>query len=62
VRFCDCAGLSLFLRLLKRANAAGDSLHPGGTSPGGPSAHRSDPAARPPADPDRPTEVITLPG
>jgi hypothetical protein len=27
---------------------------PGGTSPGGPSAHHSDPAARPPADRDRP--------
>jgi anti-sigma B factor antagonist len=27
VRFCDCAGLSLFLRLQQRACAAGGSLH-----------------------------------
>src|ERR1700722_15908077 len=27
VRFCDCAGLSLFLRLKKHAAAAGGSLH-----------------------------------
>ena len=27
VRFCDCAGLSLFLRLQKRAAASGGSLH-----------------------------------
>jgi anti-anti-sigma factor len=27
VRFCDCAGLSLFLRLQQRARAAGGSLH-----------------------------------
>jgi anti-sigma B factor antagonist len=27
VRFCDCAGLSLFLRLAKHATAAGGSLH-----------------------------------
>jgi anti-sigma B factor antagonist len=27
VRFCDCAGLSLFLRLDKRAATAGGSLH-----------------------------------
>ncbi len=27
VRFCDCAGLSLFLRLEKQAAAAGGSLH-----------------------------------
>jgi anti-sigma B factor antagonist len=27
LRFCDCAGLSLFLRLQQRAGAAGGSLH-----------------------------------
>ncbi len=27
VRFCDCAGLSLFLRVQKQATAAGGSLH-----------------------------------
>ena len=27
VRFCDCAGLNLFLRLQQRARAAGGSLH-----------------------------------
>ena len=27
MRFCDCAGLSLFLRLQKHAAAAGGSLH-----------------------------------
>jgi anti-sigma B factor antagonist len=27
VRFCDCAGLSLFLRVQKQAAAAGGSLH-----------------------------------
>ncbi len=27
VRFCDCAGLSLFLRLQQRTRAAGGSLH-----------------------------------
>jgi anti-sigma B factor antagonist len=27
VRFCDCAGLSLFLRLQRQASAAGGSLH-----------------------------------
>jgi anti-sigma B factor antagonist len=27
LRFCDCAGLSLFLRLQQRARAAGGSLH-----------------------------------
>ena len=27
VRFCDCAGLNLFLRLLQRARAVGGSLH-----------------------------------
>ena len=27
LRFCDCAGLSLFLRVQQRARAAGGSLH-----------------------------------
>ena len=27
VRFCDCAGLSLFLRVQRQATAAGGSLH-----------------------------------
>jgi anti-sigma B factor antagonist len=27
LRFCDCAGLSLFLRVRQRARAAGGSLH-----------------------------------
>jgi anti-sigma B factor antagonist len=27
LRFCDCAGLSLFLRVQRRARAAGGSLH-----------------------------------
>jgi anti-sigma B factor antagonist len=27
VRFCDCAGLSLFLRLKRHADAAGGALH-----------------------------------
>jgi anti-sigma B factor antagonist len=27
LRFCDCAGLSLFLRTQQRAHAAGGSLH-----------------------------------
>jgi anti-anti-sigma factor len=27
LRFCDCAGLNLFLRLQQRAHAAGGSLH-----------------------------------
>ena len=27
LRFCDCAGLSLFLRMQQRARAAGGSLH-----------------------------------
>jgi len=33
LRFCDCAGLSLFLRVQQRARAAGGSLHLAGLTP-----------------------------
>jgi anti-sigma B factor antagonist len=33
LRFCDCAGLSLFLRVQQRARAAGGSLHLAAPSP-----------------------------
>jgi anti-anti-sigma factor len=50
LQFCDCAGLSLFLRLRQRVISAGGSLHLTAPNCRGAPAHRSGPAARSPPD------------